>query len=237
MTSPTEPGLTSGPKWTSIHTNARHGRFWTDQYEEIHASGLPSQIVVETRPDLHVCYFDLEIRRSVESCGGWDAVKKTGGVSMLCIWDSRASRPFFYDDSSLADAVEHLERANVVVSFNGAWFDIPLIQNHLGRNARLVEHVDVFSLVRRQLEAEGKSWKGHGLDALCRSTLGEGKSGSGEHAPLLAAEGKWAELVNYCLSDVLLTRDLCEFIRKKGFVIDKDGEELRLEVPAWFRTS
>jgi len=192
--------------------------------------------VVETRPDLHICYFDLEIRRSVESCGGWDEVKKTGGVSMLCIWDSRAKRPFFYDDHTLADAADHLERSQIVVSFNGAWFDVQLIQNSLARPLKLVEHVDIFADVKRALELAGKSWKGHGLDALCRNTFGMGKIGSGEHAPQLVVEGKWAELVNYCLSDVLLTRDLCEFIRKEGYVIDKDGERLPIALPPWFRS-
>jgi DEAD/DEAH box helicase domain-containing protein len=225
-----------GQNPTITHTNLNHGRFWTDHYEEILPESA-SRILVETKQaPLHTCYFDLEIRRTVESCGGWEEVKKTGGVSMLCIWDSMAERPYFYDDSSLSDAFEHLERAKVVVSFNGEWFDIPLLQNHLGRHARLVEHIDVFSLVRRELETSRKSWKGHGLDALCRNTLGTGKTGSGERAPHLAAEGKWAELVNYCLSDVLLTRDLCNFIRKEGYVIDKDGDRLPIALPPWFRT-
>jgi hypothetical protein len=42
-------------------------------------------------------------------------------------------------------------------------------------------------------------------------------------------------LVNYCLEDVLLTRDLGHFISKEGYVIDRDGEKLPLLVPNWYR--
>lgn len=187
-------------------------------------------------PPLHICYFDLEIRRTVEECGGWDEVKKTGGVSMLCIWDSLAERPFFYDDHTLAEAADHLERAKVAVSFNGAWFDIPLLQNHLDRAIQITEHIDLFAIVRNSLGDNGKGFRGHGLDALARNTLGKGKTGIGEAAPLLGKAGHWAELTNYCLSDVLLTRDLSDFIRKEGYVIDASGERLAVRVPEWFKT-
>jgi hypothetical protein len=47
--------------------------------------------------------------------------------------------------------------------------------------------------------------------------------------------GRWAELVNYCLEDVLLTRELGHFIAREGYVYDRDGERLLLEVPAWYK--
>ena len=218
-------------------------RFWTDHYEEIvqvPESPTTNPVVFSTptvtnRPALHVLYFDLEIRRSLEEMGdSWDNVKQGGGVSALVIWDEVAGRPYFYDDHTLLEAAQHLERADVVVGFNSAWFDLPLIVQHLDKHVSVKEHLDIFSLVKSALARENKSWKGHGLDALCMGTIGRGKSGHGAQAPGLAKHGRFAELFNYCLDDVLLTRELAKFAAKNGFVIDRDGDKLALDIPDWF---
>jgi hypothetical protein len=109
------------------------------------------------------------------------------------------------------------------------------MENHLRRHIGLNEHLDIFALVKSGLDRVGKSFKGHGLDALANATIGRGKTGSGSRAPELARIGRWAELTNYCLEDVLLTRDLGHFIAKEGYIIDRDAEQLTLHVPDWFR--
>jgi DEAD/DEAH box helicase domain-containing protein len=220
-------------------------RFWTDHYEEVlrtpgdgtyTLTREPAQTSAPNQPGPHTLFFDLEIRRSLEEMGNdWDNVRRGGGVSVLCIWDDQAGRPFFYDDHTLSDAASHLESADVVVGFNSAWFDLPLVCNHLDRNVLVKEHLDLFAIIKSALAREGKSWKGHGLDAVCSATIGRGKTGHGAHAPDLAREGRWAELTNYCLSDVLLTRDLALFIQKNGFILDRDGDKLALETPDWFK--
>jgi DEAD/DEAH box helicase domain-containing protein len=212
-------------------TPINHARFWTDEHEEVR----PFNVIRASQTVPHTLYFDLEVRRGPDEFGGdWERVRKEGGVSVLCIWDEREDRPYFYDDHTLAEAAERLSSAELVVSFNGAWFDVPLIENHLMRNLQLNEHVDLFALVKHGLDRVGKSFRGHGLDALAQSTLGHGKNGSASRAPELARMGHWAELTNYCLEDVLLTRDLGHFIAREGFVYDKDGERLLLSVPPWY---
>lgn len=210
--------------------------FWTDGPAPSNEAGLAS---TQVRPTLgpvpfNIAYFDLEIREDPDIIG-WDECVKRGGISIACLLDEFRSVPRFFDDKTLADGAVWLENAAVLVTFNGTRFDLPLVENHLGRSLTLKSHIDLFLLVKQALSRAGKGWRGHGLDALCRNSLGEGKIGSGAQAPRLAAEGRWAELVSYCLSDVLLTQKLCTFIRWNGYVIDKDGDTLYLDIPRWFR--
>jgi len=229
MTLPTNNLLKTGNSTTTTPIN--HARFWTDYHDE-RRHFFPSASLSQP----HTLYFDLEVRRGPEDFGGdWERVRREGGVSVLCIWDEREARPYFYDDHTLAEAADRLASADLVVSFNGAWFDVPLIENHLLRNLQLREHLDLFALVKSGLDRAGKSFKGHGLDALASATLGRGKTGKASRAPELASTGHMAELFQYCLEDCLLTRDLGHFIAERGFVIDKDGEELALHVPSWYR--
>jgi DEAD/DEAH box helicase domain-containing protein len=212
-------------------TPINYNRFWTDHHDDHY----PIQLARASQTVPHTLYFDLEVRRGPDEYGGdWERVRKEGGVSILCIWDEREGRPYFYDDHTLSEAAERLSAADLVVGFNSAWFDVPLIENHLLRNLPLREHLDLFSLVRSALDREGKSFKGHGLGALASQTIGRGKNGESAHAPKLAGDGRWGELVSYCLEDVLLTRDLGHFIAKEGYVIDREGERLLLSVPPWY---
>jgi hypothetical protein len=214
-------------------TPINYNRFWTDHHDDHYPIHL-----ARASQTPHTLYFDLEVRRGPDEFGGdWERVRKEGGVSVLCIWDEKDGRPYFYDDHNLALGAEKLSSCDLAVSFNGAWFDIPLLENHLYQNLPICEHLDLFALVKSGLERSGKSWKGHGLNAICERTLGRGKNGTSAHAPQLAHEGKWAELFSYCLEDCLLTRDLGHFIAREGYVIDKDGERLLLSVPDWFRAS
>jgi len=175
--------------------------------------------------------FDLEIRRSVDDCGGWKAVISKGGVSLGCIWDEIDLYPHFYDDNDLEKLAEHLEKLDFLVTFNGKGFDVPLVEAHIGRKLSLKSHFDLFAAVKEALDRSGIPWKGHGLGPLCERTLGRGKLGTGEGAPLLLASGKVADLVNYCLSDVMLTLELLEHAVNSGFVVAADGSKLFVDVP------
>jgi len=187
-------------------------------------------------PPFTLCYFDLEIRRTLEECGSWEEVRRSGGISIGCFWSETDGFPTFFDEHSLPEAVSQMESHDVCISFNGKWFDQPLMESILGRSTHFKEHIDLFELIKTSLSRISKGWKGYGLDAICQRTLYEGKNGASEQAPHLAREGKWASLVNYCLRDVLLTRKLSNFIRKNGHIIDVDGDSLFLDIPEWFRT-
>ena len=203
-------------------------RFWTDPVLETLEQPMPLESDAYSVNLSNALFFDLEIRKTVDECGGWEGAKSQGGVSLLCIWDEAEARPHFFDDNDLSEAVERLENAELCVSFNGKWFDMKVLEASWGAPIKLRDHWDVFETVKTALDDHLIPWRGHGLDALCRETLGKGKSGSGEHAPMLLRDGKIAQLTNYCLNDVLLTRDLAKFASLNRFVRGIGGKRIDL---------
>ena len=169
-------------------------------------------------------YFDIETRLESDD---WHELKTRGGVGLMCLWDESSERPYFFDDSDLSEAVEMLESAPLVVSFNGKWFDLPLLSATWGSEVRPKAHFDLFEEVKRALERQHLPWKGNKLGDLTRETLGKSKNGNGKDAPRLIRDGFLLTCVNYCLNDVLLTRELAQFAVEHGFVRTTGGRELQ----------
>jgi DEAD/DEAH box helicase domain-containing protein len=177
------------------------------------------------------CVFDLEIASPISSHpDGWAAARRGDlGISVLCGWDSDNDLYRFFDSHNLSEGGEWLSTFDTVVGFNSQDFDIPCLAGVLKSTPLLKGHYDILQKVWGALDS--KRFKGYGLDAICKRTLGFGKVGSGEHAPQLLADGRIAELYSYCLYDVYLTRLLFEHIMYDGFIIDVSGDKLCLEVP------
>lgn len=185
---------------------------------------------------MEVVTFDLETRKLAQDLeGGWAALKRgEGGISCLVGWSSTSGRPHIFGENTLGDAVSLIENADCVVSFNGVRFDVPVLEGVFGRNLAIKHHIDLLQLVWSALSDRGEGHKGNSLGELSERTLGIAKSGSGLLAPALADEGRWAELIDYCIHDVLLTRKLAIFAQQHGGLIDSSGELLPLGFPEWF---
>ena len=174
--------------------------------------------------------FDCEIAESVKNDADWvNARNGKLGCSCCVIRNSETSRPHLFDKHNLIDVPLWLEGCDIVVSFNGTGFDIPLLEGVLGTSIKPNAHYDILTHIWNALG--GKRQKGYGLGVVCERTLGIGKSGNGADAPQLMRAGKWAELFDYCIHDVNLTRELYNHIVDCGWIIDTDGEKLHLEQP------
>lgn len=185
---------------------------------------------IEGKP--HVVIFDLETRRLASDVGGWVNLKRgDGGVSALVVFDSISKRYHLYDHNTLAVAAEHLESADVVLSFNGQEFDVPVIEGLLKRRLEISTHIDLLQLV--WASSTGRR-KGNKLDDLALATLGFGKPHDGTLAPTLADEGRWGELFNYCLLDVDLTKRLFAFVQEHGNLINGQGAIIEITLPDYF---
>lgn len=174
-----------------------------------------------------IVFFDTEISKLDTEVGGWaNVLLGHAGLSAAVVVEYPTPRVGLYDLHTVESLVDHLEDASAVVSFNGKGFDVPLLASLVGRPLVLPRHVDLCDLISRSVgKPKHGAW---GLDAVCRRTLGYGKSGEGEFAPTLARTGRYGELFNYCLNDVYILRDLFEHIRTKGFVVGTEGEEILL---------
>lgn len=172
--------------------------------------------------------WDLEIKKSVESVGGWPAATRgDAGISVLAISDSDTGRYHFYDENTLDEAVDHLNSADMIVGFNSINFDANVVFGLTSRSL-LVPHYDICKKIQQAL---GRPQKGYKLTEVCDRTLNLRKNGNGEFAPTLVSQGRWAELFDYCTNDVHMTKELYNHIVEFGSVMNVHNEELEVERP------
>jgi len=182
---------------------------------------------------IHAVVWDLETRKLAKDLpGGWTDLRAgKGGISALVIYDNISGRSHLYDEHTLELAAQHLESADVVLGFNSQEFDAPVVEGILGRRLELQTHLDLLQLV--WAASSGKR-SGNKLDDLARATLGFGKPHDGTLAPTLADEGHWAELFDYCLLDVDLTKRLFIYAQENGNLINGNGNVVEINLPLWF---
>ena len=186
---------------------------------------------------MRIITWDLEINEPVEAHPDrWEAARRGDcGLASLALADNHTGRVHLYDRRTLGACIEHLSSANLLVGFNSINFDAPCLIGVAEKDGidmrgkiELVPHYDICQEI---WNAIGKRHKGWGLGPTCERTLGIGKSGTGEHAPVLAQQGRWAELHDYNINDVHLTQQLFNHIVLEGYVIGPDGETVHLLAP------
>lgn len=164
----------------------------------------------------HLAVLDIEAKELVKDWNKpWEA-----GLSVCCTWVNWRGGPYgtylFHSDQQLDKLADVLSGADVVVTKNGARYDLPVL-SYLhdkieGKPLPVREHCDLQLIVQRAVGYRVK------LEDLARATLRRGKSGHGDMAPDMYQRGDFTALCTYNLDDVSLTRDLYLFAFKHGFL-------------------
>jgi uncharacterized protein YprB with RNaseH-like and TPR domain len=178
---------------------------------------------------LKIITFDMEIAIPVEELiGGWsDARVGAAGVSCVCLHDTDTDRYHVYDEFTIEKCIDHLNSADLLVSFNGKGFDVPALEGTTGLEI-FADHYDILDQVWQALGKRQKGWK---LGEIAPRTIKLEKSSTGEHAPVLYRQQRFGELVDYCINDVHITKKLFDHILMVGSVIDPNGGELLIDHP------
>lgn len=186
---------------------------------------------LESKPP-RVIVYDLEILNTIEQAGSWTAYDKMG-IACICAYDPTYAtwRVFsdllphdvqmVYEADPLKSFPAFANRVDYLVSFNGSKFD-----------KRVCEANQLFwNTPDYDLLVEG--WIGQGLDPnpakhtpeykgkledYAQANLGEGKTGNGALAPVLWQQGKYREVIDYCLNDVSLTWQLFQLSQSQGWL-------------------
>jgi DEAD/DEAH box helicase domain-containing protein len=125
------------------------------------------------------------------------------------------------------------EKADLLVTYNGEHFDIPLLQKYTDKiDLWKIKHIDIFKEIR---EVTGKKL---GLDGVAGTTLNISKSANGLQAVAWWNSGEIDKIIKYCEQDVKVTKDLYDyaFQNSKIFYIDRNsGEkiEVKLNTKNW----
>ena len=180
--------------------------------------------------------FDLETENLAAEIGGWDAPPADFGITTCVGWSAASGRPHIYRNSreELSRLVGMLEAHDCIISFNGVNFDLPIIEGVYGEKVAVKHHVDLLQLIWDASKTGGHRG-GYKLTECCERALGITKSGESIMAPELARQGRWDDLISYCLNDVIITRKLAIFAQENGGIISPEGDLLKLDFPPWFR--
>ena len=155
----------------------------------------------------NIIVFDLEIKNLIGQCGVTWGTHDKMGLSCAVAYRFIEDDYLVFDDHNVQELGDILRSADLVVGYNHLNFDYKVLAKACGISG-LGKDTRDFDLLAEIWKAAGKRIKNSGLGKVCESTLGTNKSGDGAMAPILYQQGKYAELVSYCIQDVKLTRDL-----------------------------
>jgi DEAD/DEAH box helicase domain-containing protein len=170
--------------------------------------------------------FDIETEGDFRTNGDFSNLE----ITVLGIHDSADNALKGFYKHELHKAWPLFESADVIVGYNSEHFDIPILNKYYAGDLTKIKSVDLLKEVKNVL---GRRLK---LDNLAEATLGKGKTGHGLEAVKWWKQGLKEKVLEYCLSDVAITKDLYEYAKKKGVVKyrDYDGlREIKLDTSRW----
>ncbi len=170
--------------------------FWDFQIE----FGLKSKLSYH-HSMTKIITWDIETQNGL---GNWRDF--TGvNISVLGAIDEKNNEYIFWENE-LANFIDIILEADIIVGFNTLGFDVPVLQNYTEKNLKKLPHYDIMD--------EFKKIAGHriNLESLAQATLGLGKSGTGIDALRYWSEGKKEELSQYCLDDVRITKQIMDLV-------------------------
>jgi DEAD/DEAH box helicase domain-containing protein len=143
-----------------------------------------------------------------------------------CAYDSKTDEFLAFRENELKKLIELCEE-RLVVGYNIRGFDLPVMVPY-GLEIKRVDAFDIMydlETLTRQRYLK--------LEAVARGTLGPGKGKSADG--LMAVEwwkkGEVQKIIDYCMQDVRVTRDVFQHGRQNGFVNIQRSEENITRVP------
>lgn len=192
--------------------------------------------------------YDIEIEKGIvgkgetrregfEYCAGWHDHANMG-VSVIGAYDYGEDRYRVFCKDNMEAFFQAVDDADVLVSFNGLAFDNQVIracwsQTDFKPDGKCYDLlVELWAAAGLGPKFEYPSHAGFGLDAVCLANFGTRKTGHGAAAPLYWQQKMIGNVIDYCLNDVRLTKQLFDCVLSGGSVkCPKTGAYLGLRSP------
>jgi hypothetical protein len=194
---------------------------------------------------MNAMVYDIEIVKAIqgrneeripgiEYCAGWQDHANMG-VSVIGVYDFVSHRYRVFCKDNFDEFFALAAQRSVLVSFNGVGFDNKVLR-WIPSGASFDLSASAYDILREiwvclGLNPDKFYWKTHGglgLDAVCEANYLGKKSGHGALAPIQWQRGEIGAVIDYCLNDVKMTKDLFEACQAGPIANPKGGElELR----------
>ncbi len=172
--------------------------------------------------------FDIETSNVFEDVGSNDSAALD--LSVICIYDYETDKYLSFTQETLKNLWPILEKADMLIGFNSDHFDIPLLNKYYPGDLTRIKSLDLMKEVKKTL---GRRIK---LDTLAEATLGRNKTGHGLEAIIWWKKGEKQKVIDYCIEDVRITKDIYEYALKNKSLKYLDGKELKeisLDTSLW----
>lgn len=163
--------------------------------------------------------FDIETSNFFDETGSNDPASLT--IACVCIHDSETNEYKCYTQETLPELWPILEKTDILIGFNSDHFDTPLLNKYYRGDLTKIKSIDLLKEVKNSL---GRRIK---LDTLAEATLGRNKTAHGPQASIWWKQGEYQKVIDYCIEDVRITKELYDYARTHGFLKYKDGSTLR----------
>ena len=172
--------------------------------------------------------FDIETKNIFQDVGRADPALLD--ISVVCIYDSLDETYHSYLEEELSELWPILESADMLIGYNSDHFDIPLLNKYYPGDLTHIKSVDLLKEIHASL---GRRIK---LDLVAQATLGQKKSGNGLQAITWWRNGEVQKVIDYCIQDVKVTKDIYEYALKNAKVKYKDLgkiKDISLDTSKW----
>ena len=172
----------------------------------------------------NVIVFDIETQNTFADVN--NDFKKLK-VSVVSIYRYAMDKYESFEEKELGMLWPIFEKADLLVGFNSAHFDLPVLNNYYVGDLGKLPHLDIMEKVKDSLGFRLK------LNDLAQATLDDvEKSADGLQAIRWWKEGKIAEIKKYCEQDVRVTKEIYDFglKNKQLFYRSLTGEVLPFRV-------
>ena len=169
---------------------------------------------------LHKIFLDIETQNTFAMANSNNPVDLD--LSIMCTYDTKTGKYESYDLNTISTLWPKLEATDIIVTFNGDHFDLPIMNKYYNGDLTKFRHVDLLKEVQKSIGRRV------GLDNIAQATLGVGKTGNGLEAITWWKNGEIDKIIEYCKGDVKVTKEVYEYAMKEKKLFYTDGTEKRI---------
>lgn len=172
--------------------------------------------------------FDIETSNIFQEVGSNNPADLS--ISVVGLYEYKNDKYSTFLVPEFAELWPIFEDADMLITFNGDHFDIPLLNKYYSGDLSKIKSLDI---LREMQKVAGRRMK---LDQIAEGTLGTNKSGHGLDAIKWWRDGEVEKVKKYCLDDVRITKDVYEYALKNNKLIFKEGpnlNEVKLDTSEW----
>jgi DEAD/DEAH box helicase domain-containing protein len=160
---------------------------------------------------MHKIFLDIETQNTFAMANSNDPIDLD--LSIMCTYDTKTKIYESYDLNTISTLWPKLEATDIIVTFNGDHFDLPIMNKYYNGDLTKFRHVDLLKEVQKSIGRRV------GLDNIAQATLGIGKT--------WWKNFEIDKIIEYCKGDVKVTKDIYEYVMKEKKLFYTDGNEKR----------